>query len=294
MTAPPSETHRLTNGVVELHVPAAYGPRVSHYGFVDGPNVFGDGAGAQRETASGVWRAYGGHRLWVAPERFPQTYTIDDDPPRVESSQRRLIAHRRRDPVTELAVTIDVELQPAGTDVVVRHVVRNDGSMPQRLAPWAISVLQPGGVALVPNAERRSAREALTPARTLALWHYTDLTDPRLHFGEAFLRVRCVPEQTTPFKIGVACERGWSAYVVGGTGFVVRAPYDGAADYPDRGSSVEIYTEGGVCELETLGPLRTLQPRESAHHVERWSLVAGIDADDDASLARALGKHAET
>ncbi|HEY0615163.1 MAG TPA: hypothetical protein VGC96_11000 [Candidatus Elarobacter sp.] len=292
MTAPPSpETIRLTNGVVELRVPAAFGPRVMHYGFVDGPNVFGDAAAAQRETPHGMWRAYGGHRLWAAPERFPETYTVDDRPPAIEHTGLRLLARRARDPQTGLVAGIELQLDPDGTGVRVTHELANEGRSPQRLAAWGLTVVAAGGTALIPNPEFRPQREALLPARAMVLWRYTDLSDPRFVFGPSFVRLRCDPERPTPNKIGVACERGWFAYLTGGTAFVVRTAYDAAADYPDRDCSVEVYTEGGFCEVETLAPLTTLAPGEVTRHVERWSLAGGLDAPDDASLADALGKH---
>jgi hypothetical protein len=294
VTEPPSpETLRLTNGTVEVGVPADYGPRVTHYGFVGGPNLFGDGAGAQRETPRGLWRAYGGHRLWAAPERFPETYTIDDRAPAIEASERRAVLRRARDPDTGLVTSMEIELDPDGTGVLVRHAIANEGDAPRELAPWGLTVVRSGGVALIPNPERRSQREALLPARTMALWSYTDLTDARFAFGPEFLRLRCDPAHPAPAKIGVACERGWFAYLAERTAFVVRASYDPSASYPDRGCSVEVYTEGGFCEVETLAPLTTLAPGAIAVHAERWSLAADVDADDDAALARALAKHAE-
>lgn len=292
MTAPQSpESVRLTNGVVEVRVPVAFGPRVSHYGFAGGPNVFADAPHAQRETPHGTWRAYGGHRLWAAPESFPETYTIDDQPPEIETSERRIVVRRARDPRTGLVASMDVELDPAGTGVAVVHTLENRSDGPQRLAPWGLTVVRPGGVALIPNPERRSQREALLPARTLSLWSYTDLSDSRFGFGPEFLLLRCDPSAPSPNKIGVACERGWFAYAAERTAFVVRTAYDPAGDYPDRGCSVEVYTEGEFCEVETLAPLTTLGPGEVARHSERWSLVGDLGADDDASLARILGKH---
>jgi hypothetical protein len=289
VTAPPSPDLRLTNGEVELRVPRAYGPRVTHYGLAGGPNVFGDGAGVTRETPRGLWRAYGGHRLWAAPESFPETYTIDDAPPQIDSPfDLRAVLRRARDPLTGLVTRMEIELAPRGTEVVVTHVLANEGDAPRRLAPWALTVVRGGGCALIPNAEFRPQPEALLPARTLGLWSYTDLSDPRFAFGPRFLRLRCDPARPAPTKIGVACERGWFAYVVERTAFVVRTLYDASAEYPDRGCSVEVYTEGGFCEVETLGPLVTLAPGASARHVERWSLHANLDADDDGALAELL------
>jgi hypothetical protein len=291
VTAPPSpETLRLTNGVVELRVPTAYGPRVTHYGFAGEDNVFGDGAGARRETPHGVWCAYGGHRLWAAPERFPETYTVDDRPPQIASSELRATLRRARDPQTGLVASMTLELAPDASDVVVTHELTNDGDAPRRLAPWGLTVARSGGTALLPNPVFRPQREALVPARRMVLWRYTDLSDDRFAFGPRFVRLRCNPARPAPNKIGVSCERGWFAYLVGLTAFVLRTAYDAEAEYPDGGCSVEVYTEGGFCEVETLGPLTTLAPGATARHVERWSLLR-LDATDDESLASALGKH---
>jgi hypothetical protein len=289
VTAPRSPDLRLTNGEVELRVPRAYGPRIAWYGFAGGPNLFGDGAQAARETPRGLWRAYGGHRLWAAPESFPETYTVDDAPPEIDAdSELRATVRRARDPLTGLIASMEIALAPRGSEVVVTHVLANDGAAPRRLAPWGLTVVRGGGCALIPNPEFRPQPEALLPARTVSLWSYTDLSDPRFAFGPRFVRLRCDPERPTPNKIGVACERGWFAYVVERTAFVVRTLYEGAAEYPDRGCSVEVYTEGAFCEVETLAPLVTLAPGDSARHVERWSLHANVDDDDDDALAEML------
>lgn len=289
--APSPDELRLTNGVVDLTIPTGYGPRIARYGFAGEPNVFGDAAGAERETPRGLWRAYGGHRLWAAPERFPDSYTIDDRPPEIERhDERRVTVHRARDPATGLRASLTVELAPTGTEVLVRHALLNDGGTRQRIAAWGITVVRSGGVAVIPNPEWRSQREALLPVRTLTLWRYTDLSDPRFAFGPRFVRLRCDAAHPAPSKIGVACERGWFAYVVDGTAFVIRAAYEPDAAYPDLGASVEVYTEGGFCEVETLGPLTTLGRGESVRHVTRWSLVRVADAADE-SLAALLGKH---
>jgi hypothetical protein len=281
----------LTNGIVEVRVPRSYGPRVTEYHFAGEPNVFGDGAGASRPTPDGLWRAFGGHRLWAAPERFPETYTIDDRPPEIERrGERSVVVHRRRDERTGLRVSIGLDLAATGTEVSVDHRIRNDGTTAQHVGAWGITIVCPGGCALIPNAIRRSQREALLPARTMTLWHYTDLGDPRLTFGARFVRVRCDPERPSPNKLGFACEKGWVAYLLDGVAFVVRAPYQAERAYPDLNSSVEIYTEGSLCEVETLGPLDLLQPGDELSHQVLWSL-ARVDADDDETLAQALEEH---
>ena len=155
----------------------------------------------------------------------------------------------------------------------MRHALANEGDAPLRVACWGITVVRPGGAALIPNVVPAPQPEALLPARTLALWRYSDLSDPRVAFGPRFTRLRCDPAHPAPNKLALACERGWFAYLNGGTAFVVRAPYDPAAAYPDLGCSVEVYTEGGFCEVETLGPLTDRPARRERE--PRGALVAG-------------------
>ena len=45
------------------------------------------------------------------------------------------------------------------------------------------------------------------------------------------------------------------------------------ATYPDFGSTVEIYTNNLFLELETLGPLRRIEPGEVNRHAELWKVI---------------------
>jgi hypothetical protein len=49
------------------------------------------------------------------------------------------------------------------------------------------------------------------------------------------------------------------------------------ADYPDFGCSFETFTNAEILELETLGPLTTLAPGQSASHTERWSAHRNVN-----------------
>jgi len=53
-------------------------------------------------------------------------------------------------------------------------------------------------------------------------------------------------------------------------------PVAGDAVYPDLGSTVELFTNGDMLEVETLGPLITLEPGAAVTHTEIWTLAAGV------------------
>jgi len=62
---------------------------------------------------------------------------------------------------------------------------------------------------------------------------------------------------------------------------VKRAAVISDARYPDFGCNFEVFTNPYFIELETLGPLVKLRPREVAEHVERWWLFDGVPGGEN-------------
>ena len=66
-------------------------------------------------------------------------------------------------------------------------------------------------------------------------------------------------------------------------------PFDPKATYTDHGCNTEVYTEAAFFEVESLGPLVTLAPGQTASHKERWFLFSGVTIPkDDAELEKTL------
>ena len=87
-------------------------------------------------------------------------------------------------------------------------------------------------------------------------------------------------------KIGVHSPAGWIVFADRRSGFVLcmQFPYEREAEYPDKGATVECWTEspgapspipirspGYIMEAEALSPLFTLQPGKVASHRVTWS-----------------------
>lgn len=237
------------------------GPRVLFFGEKDF-NLFAVLPEVGFETPDGFWRLYGGHRLWVAPEAMPRTYSIDEGPVEVEVRGKRVTV---TGPVEEKnGIRKRLTIKPEGKALRVVHEVENTSRWPLEFAPWAISVLRGGGYAVIPLKPRG---EGLLPDRHIALWPYTSLNDERLLFLEDCLVVkhRAVRE---PLKVGT---RGSvAAYWVEGFLFVKRVEESGP--YPDLGSNIEVYAGENYIELETLGPLRRVEPGEVHSHEELWEV----------------------
>jgi hypothetical protein len=279
---------RLSNGTVEVVVPTAFGPRVARYGFVGQENVLGE-APSGSVTDLGEWKPRGGHRLWHAPEGMPRSYSPDNAPVEREVSGATILLRQAVEPKVGIQKALAVTLDPSGTHVTVRHILTNRTSWPVELAAWAMSIMNGGGTAILPQEPYVDQPHNLLPVRPLVLWSYTDLSDPRFAIGPKYIRVRVMADHTEPQKIGIGNRQGWAAYHRGRTLFVKRFPYDEGARYPDFGSNCETYVKGSFVELESLGPLQRLEPGASTEYVEHWYLHPGVEiGETEATLDAAL------
>ena len=67
--------------------------------------------------------------------------------------------------------------------------------------------------------------------------------------------------------------------------FLHMIEYKQGGVYPDFGSSAESYSSDRILELETVAPLKLLQPNESAQHIENWYLFRDVpDPFNDAGI----------
>jgi hypothetical protein len=219
------------------------------------------------------FRMVGGHRLWAAPEVPATTYLPDDGPPEVT---------RAADSVTfsELQATglrKTVRVAPTPHSVVIDHILSNQGAETAQVAPWAITMLTPGGEAWLPRYMGRSDAGGYQANGSLVLWPYTRFDDARLVPGDPVTRVLAIAGSEGRVKIGLQGRPGWAAYRRADALLVKRFAWLEGETYPDMDASVQCYSCGDFIEVETLGPLVTLSPGESTTHRETWTLVR-VDA----------------
>ena len=273
--------YRLSNGAVEVVVTTDVGPRVVRYGFVGAENVLGEVPGAAVETELGAWKPWGGHRLWTAPEAMPRSYVPDNDSVEFEIADERTIRLVQRiERETGVQKELTVALDEEGSGVVLRHRIVNRNVWSVELAAWGLTIMRGGGEAILPQEPYGPHPECLLPARQLVLWPYTNMSDPRWTFGQRYIRLRVQEAAPAPQKIGVANKRGWAAYRLGETLFVKRFDYAEGASYPDLGCNNEVFTASSFVEIESLSPLRRLEPGEAVEHVESWHLFEHTGAGD--------------
>lgn len=267
---------KLENDALALWVTQSVGPRIIGLALQGGADLFAEVPDATITCpGEGTYSLRGGHRLWYAPENPRRTYLPDDAPVTITDTERGLLVTQPIEAQTGIQKSLTIILPGQDARVIIDHTLHSLGKWPVELAPWAITQLRPGGVAVLPQATILADEYGLLPNRHIALWPYTQINSPHITWGDRYVFVEATM-QSGALKIGFPNPAGWLGYAVEGTLFVKHAAYQPDATYFDRGSSSECYCNPRFLELETLGPRTTLASGESVTHRETWAIYAGV------------------
>ena len=272
---------RLQGKNTELIITLDVGPRIIRYAFHDDKNVFVEMPEQLGGSSEKEWMIRGGHRFWTAPEG-DHSYEWDNEPvtwKQIGEAAVEIIQPASKKHGFQKSLRVEVL---EDEQVRITHLLTNVTETAIDLTPWALSVMAPGGIALIPQPrldlhpsefpDGRSVKpEEFLPNREMILWPFTDLTDGRYAFSEYFLRVTYLPERPAT-KLGLKLPTGWVAYQNRDVVFAKHLSYDPALPYPDRGSNFEIFTNIQILELESLAPALPLEPGATREHVEHWCL----------------------
>ena len=285
----------VSNDVCELLITLDVGPRILSFAPKNGRNVFQVSENQLGGTEEELWQGRGGHRLWLAPESFPFSYYPDNAAVDYQTFPNGAVSLVAPDEMPQgFSKAMDVCLDPESARVRVVHRLTNVVDEAQTVAPWMLSVMAEGGVAILPQPEMRAhpgmGPGDFTPNRSLILWPFTDLSDPRFYFGPRFWTLR-QDKALGATKIGLNAALPFAAYYLDGTLFTKRFSFHSDALYPDKNSAFEMFSNESIVELETLGPLQTLKPGGVLEAVEEWELFTDVpefDPRDDESIAQML------
>jgi hypothetical protein len=282
--------YRVSNGEVELIVTADVGPRVIRYGFIGGQNLFKEYDEQLGKSGEEKFQARGGDRVWKAPEDPIATWAPDNVPVEIQMTPTGLIAREPVEPLTHLQKEIEVSMAPSGTGVTVSHRITNRTLFPLEFAPWALTQMAQGGVAVSgfpPRGHHPANLEATNP---LVMWAYTNLADPRWKFTRKYLTLRQDPNNNEAQKLGTFNTDSWAAYLLNGEAFIKRTKPDPSKTYTDFGCSFETFTNNEFLEVESLGPMTKVNPGKTVELVEHWGLFRGVkpSALSDEELDRVL------
>lgn len=228
-------------------------------------------------TPYGDFYFRGGHRLWHAPESMPRTYIPDPGELRITKLTNGVFMEEPTEPVSGIRKQIEILLDPGFPSVRLTHTLVNEGLWPVELAPWAITQFRLGGTVILPMPVGDVDPAGLLPNRQISFWPYARINDPRLKLDDKFVLFKA-GALLPPFKFGYFNPHGWMAYWLDGVLFRKTFEVGASLLHPDHNCNAELYCNDRFVELESLGPLTTLQPKESVTHLETWEIQDGLDA----------------
>src|SRR5689334_1269240 len=183
-------------------------------------------------TPHGEYYLYGGHRIWKAPE--DSFYNCPENNVTVIKEIDRVTLRNCVDASglqKEISFTLDKNC------VRLTHQIIWHGQDPIALAPWTITQVPLGGIAILPQPIKR---EGSAPTRSLALFPYATITDSRLEVHDDVILVHGCADQKF-FKVGSYNPFGWAAYMLEKALFIKRFLVSDFRMLPDMGSNVETY-----------------------------------------------------
>jgi hypothetical protein len=272
----------ISNDKMEIYVTIDLGPRIIKCNLKGKNNLMFEDIG--REKTSDVssvfgegklWNIYGGHRMWLSPEKFPETYYPDCDKVLYSVSGNGVTFTPPVQAVTGLQFSMNIVMDETEAKFTATHSVKNMNEEPIKGAMWCLSVMGQDGAVIVPQPTENTG---LLANRILAVWPYTDMTDERIFWGKRYIALRQKPEIADSIKYGINNTAGKIAYINHGQALVKSyTPNHPNGEYPDFGVSCEVYACDLFTEAETLSELQTIKKGESIVHTEVWTLTDGIE-----------------
>ena len=291
---------RLNNGIIDAICVPEIGGRLMQFSLGDydflfmNPELLGKRFSYEEHAGDGTilgWKNYGGDKTWPAPQGWdnreqwhgPPDPVLDSGIYSRETDSRTVTMTSPPDPRTGLRITRRISLASAASRLQLDLSFENVSERTIRWSIWDVAQLNcmasDGGInddcfLTIPLDSNR-----VTPYSIL-------FGDDNAQYQRLTEDLLAVQYQGIVGKIGVHSPAGWVAFANRETGFVLcmQFPYFPDAEYPDKGATVECWTEspgapspipirspGCILEAEVLSPLYTLCPGESASHQVTWS-----------------------
>ena len=269
----------IENEYLRLEYLTTSGPRIIglHAHGIEG-NLFAETPHLHWPTPHGEYYLRGGHRLWTAPE--DPFYTCPEDGVSVIEEDGRVVL---RSGIDASGLEKEISFHLDENCVHLTHRITWHGEEAMKLAPWGITQLPLGGMAILPQ----SVSDGLQPDRNLVFWPYSQIHDERLELQDDLIVIHARASERA-FKIGNLNRHGWIACTLGGALFVKRFTPAKSLHYHDMGCNAEAYIKDAYIELETLGPVVKLNPTESVTHKETWEVFADREYPGTLETARAI------
>ena len=264
----------LNNGKLKLIVTTDVGPRIIYCSAADSDtNLFYQVKDQQGAVGDPEYRHYGGHRLWHSPQIGFRPNQSDNIPVPYSIDKNSLLLKCPAEAATMVQKEIEITVDPDEPKARIRHRIYNRGLWPIKLAAWALTQMAGGGTEILPVPKEDTW---FMPNYAISFWPWTRPNDHRFVLGGNYFILSHDSADDHWFKIGYRNTEGWGAYIVNGFMFVKKSFPIAGKEYPDYGSTFETFADNNFIELETLGPLETIEPDAYVEHIEEWQVYKNI------------------
>lgn len=287
----------VTNGIIDAVVTIDLGPRIIRFGFCGGENLFyndseriykiptGNSGGANE--SGGTFYYYGGHRLWLSPERSLKTVLPDNEAVvySVLPDGVRFSKPKQKGP--NFQTGFEIIMSEDAADIMVVHTAKNLTKETQPCGLWPVTMLSGDGIVVLP--QNTDSGNVYRPNRTLVLWPGTDVRDERMFFGNRYLTIQKTSDNDKALRVGCNNVLGWAAFIGPHNTFMKRYVHGVQAVYPDFGSSCEVGLQKDFTEIQSLSPMYRVEPGQEIKHVENLSVYQtrnSIDPKDEEGIAK--------
>jgi hypothetical protein len=267
-------SYRLTNGTVELVFVPQIG-RVMRYGYVGEANLLWENPTLLGKTtpanAGGEWINYGGDKLWPAPQKvwgWPPDPVMDSGLQKVTVlPDKRLKIEGAISPKHRLQFVRVIRMDAEGTGVTFENRLLNTSEKRAQWSVWQVTQVE------TPDKIRLPLYTQGKFSKGYYVFQGADPVAGRLQTTAD--EVHLTRDTQRSAKIGGDSPQGWIRAEKGNTLFETSMKMLNGKPYPDDGCGLEIYTNPDplpYIEMELLGPLVDLKPRQTATLTTRWSL----------------------
>lgn len=291
----------ISNGVIEAFITIDVGPRIIRFGYIGGQNIMCDNRGVmapkddkefQDFFGNGKkWEILGGHRIWTSPESYPHSYYPDLQPVKYEITEQGAVFTPNAETENDLQKQLEIKMDPDDANMHVTMRVTNIANAPQEFSIWGLTVSAQHGTLILPMNNNDTG---LLHNRNISVWPYTNLADSRVYFGKRYVTLRQDINIEQSFKLGFGLNNAEAYYCLGNDVFRKSFPtYHKTEKYPDDNCSFETYTNAGFIEVESLSPLKAVQPGETVSLTEHWSMhkkPCDVEFNNDDSIDNMLSK----
>ncbi len=292
------DSYVLSNGKVEVIVVPAVG-RVMQFRFAgeeEGPfweNRSLDGKAP--DPKSSEWGNFGGDKTWPSPQGewgkvadrgWPPPPAFDSMPVNANTYLNRhgqgLILTSAVDPFFGIATERRIELVPGKSQMTISTTYRKIEGAPKKVGVWIITQLKDPVAVFAPLQKRSYYSNGFNKQ--------SDVLPLDLKIDGSLLSCKRDPKHST--KIGT--DAGTLLWV--GEKHVLRidSARSPGAEYPDEGSSAEIYTNldpNAYVELELLGPLHTMKVGEAIYQRSTYTLLHRTKSDPNSEAKSVLRRY---